>query len=307
MSSAQTASKTPFYFGGASSCVAATVLHPLDLTKVRLQNMTANAARGQNMVTTMLSIARNEGALRLYTGLSASILRQSTYSTVRFGAYEKLKQGLIASSDDPSKKPKVWELLICSSTAGALGGLFGNPGDVVNVRMQNDGQLALHERRNYKHALDGIIRISREEGIKTLFRGMGPNMSRAILVTCSQCVSYDTFKDIILRYTPMSEGLPLHLTASVLAGLVATTVCSPADVVKTRVMSANGAAAQHVSSLKVMSGMYKAEGIRSFFKGWTPAFVRLGPQTIITFVVFEQLKKWHSAWQTEKSLISTTL
>lgn len=44
------------------------------------------------MLGTMVKIARTEGPLRLYAGLSASILRQATYSTVRFGVYEKLKQ-----------------------------------------------------------------------------------------------------------------------------------------------------------------------------------------------------------------------
>jgi dicarboxylate transporter 10 len=46
-----------------------------------------------------------------------------------------------------------------------------------------------------------------------------------------------------------------------------------------------------------MKQMYRAEGVASFFKGWTPAFIRLGPQTIITFVVLEQFKKWHDMFQ----------
>ena len=32
-------------------------------------------------------------------------------------------------------------------------------------------------------------------------------------------------------------------------------------------------------------------GPMGFFKGYIPAFVRLGPQTILTFVFFEQLRK----------------
>lgn len=83
--------------------------------------------------------------------------------------------------------------------------------------MQNDGQLPLQQRRNYKHALDGVVRIAREEGITSLFRGLGPNMNRAILMTSSQCVSYDTFKDLLLRYSPLQDGLILHFTSSTLA------------------------------------------------------------------------------------------
>lgn len=90
----------PFYFGGAASCVAAVVVHPFDLTKVRLQNTKGNVKQG--MFSTMIKIGKNEGVLKLYAGLSASILRQATYSTVRFGVYEKLKD-FITSKTNKSK------------------------------------------------------------------------------------------------------------------------------------------------------------------------------------------------------------
>ncbi|KAF1803831.1 mitochondrial carrier domain-containing protein [Mucor lusitanicus] len=286
----------PFYFGGAASCVAAIVVHPFDLTKVRLQNTKGSMNHG--MFSTMVKIAQNEGFFKLYAGLSASILRQATYSTVRFGVYEKLKDYIQSTTQ---QKANVGQLLICSSVAGALGGACGNPGDVINVRMQNDGQLPPQQRRNYKHAIDGIIRISKEEGTTALFRGLGPNINRAILMTSSQCVSYDMFKAILLNHTPMQDGIALHLTSSVLAGLVATTVCSPVDVIKTRIMSAS-TGDHRMSATAIMKQMFKSEGIKSFFKGWTPAFIRLGPQTIITFVVLEQFKTWHDMFQQDRQL-----
>lgn len=104
--------RTPFYFGGAASCSAAIIVHPLDLTKVRLQNSkgsSAAAAAGNQKMTmfgTMLRIIKNEGPLRLYAGLSASILRQASYSTVRLGGYEKLKQLLLQK--EKSKKQNTY-------------------------------------------------------------------------------------------------------------------------------------------------------------------------------------------------------
>ncbi|GAA5801550.1 hypothetical protein HPULCUR_006998 [Helicostylum pulchrum] len=293
----------PFYFGGAASCVAAVVVHPFDLTKVRLQNTKGNVNQG--MLATMIKIGKNEGFVKLYNGLSASILRQATYSTVRFGVYEKLKDYITSKTN---KKANIGQLLICSSIAGALGGACGNPGDVINVRMQNDGQLPPQQRRNYKHAIDGIVRITKDEGANALFRGLGPNINRAILMTSSQCVSYDLFKTVILNHTSMKDGITLHLTSSVLAGLVATTVCSPVDVIKTRIMSAN-TTDHRMSATQIMKQMFKSEGIPSFFKGWTPAFIRLGPQTIITFVVLEQFKTWHNLFvdSKENQQLNTTL
>ncbi|KAI8077454.1 mitochondrial carrier domain-containing protein [Thamnidium elegans] len=285
---------TPFYFGGAASCTAAIIVHPLDLTKVRLQNFKGN--QKMTMFGTMIKIIRTEGPLKLYAGLSASILRQATYSTVRLGGYEKLKQLLLQKE----KNPSVLQLLLCATTAGIAGGICGNPGDVVNVRMQNDGQLPSHLKRNYAHAFDGLIRIVKEEGPAVLFRGVGPNINRAILMTASQCVSYDRFKSFFLTNHVLNEGIVLHLLSSTLAGLVATTACSPVDVIKTRMMSATGKDVQS-SALRITLNMYRSEGLLSFFKGWTPSFMRTGPQTIFTFIFLEQFKKWHTIWHSNKN------
>ncbi|KAG0262600.1 Mitochondrial dicarboxylate transporter [Actinomortierella ambigua] len=274
--------KDPFWLGGAASCSAALVSHPFDLTKVRLQ--TTKGVAKQGMISTMINVAKNEGVLALYTGLSASLLRQGTYSTVRFGAYDVLKDKL--GPKDGSRIP-VGTMLMCGVLAGCLGGGFGNPADVVNIRMVNDGKLPPEQRRNYKHAIDGLVRIIREEGPGQLMRGLGPNMNRAILMTSSQLVSYDGFKRQLLTTPWFKDNLATHFASSLLAGLVATTVCAPLDVIKTRIMNSSGASS---SSTQMLVHIVKTEGPQALFKGWLPAFLRLGPHTIVTFIVLEQLK-----------------
>ena len=76
-----------------------------------------------------------------------------------------------------------------SMIAGALGGLVGNPSDVVNIRMQNDSTLPINQRRNYRNAFDGIYKICQQEGINSLFRGLTPNLIRGVLMTASQVVT----------------------------------------------------------------------------------------------------------------------
>lgn len=119
-------------------------------------------------------------------------------------------------------------MLVCSSVAGALGGVCGNPGDVVNVRMQNDGQLPVAQRRNYRNALDGVIRITREEGVTSLMRGVGPNINRAVLMTGSQLVSYDVFKDLLLNTLGLKDGVTVHFGSSLLAVSVFPKITGPA-------------------------------------------------------------------------------
>ncbi|KAI4139136.1 MAG: hypothetical protein L6R39_006452 [Caloplaca ligustica] len=174
-----------------------------------------------------------------------------------------------------------------ASTSGFLGGVAGNPADVLNVRMQHDAALPPPQRRNYKHALDGLVRMTREEGVHSLFRGVLPNSMRAVLMTTSQLASYDGFKRLVLEYTPLDDSLATHFSASCLAGFVATTICSPVDVIKTRVMSAKDS--EGLSCL--LGRVYRAEGVGWMFRGWVPSFVRLGPHTIATFLFLEQHKR----------------
>lgn len=170
--------------------------------------------------------------------------------------------------------------------------------------MQHDAALSPEKRRNYKHAIDGMIRMAREEGLMSWFRGVLPNSMRAAAMTASQLASYDTFKSLLIGYTPMSDNLATHFTASFFAGVTAATVTSPIDVVKTRVMSASG---KSISISALLRDLFASEGPAWMFKGWVPSFLRLGPcvfssptttlalaltddpcrQTICTFVFLE--------------------
>ncbi|KAH6999800.1 mitochondrial carrier domain-containing protein [Ilyonectria destructans] len=278
----KTPMRYPFWFGGSASSMAACVTHPLDLVKVRLQTRTGNAPK--NMSGTFMHILRTSGPLGLYNGISASLLRQMTYSTVRFGLYEEIKARMVAKS---GTEPSFPLLVAMAAGSGFVGGIAGNFADVLNVRMQHDAALPPADRRNYKHAVDGMARMAREEGLKSWFRGWLPNSTRAAFMTAGQLASYDVAKRLLLKYTPLQDNLTTHFTASFLAGLVAATITSPIDVIKTRVMSSS-----HSHGIMHLIGdIYKTDGVGWVFKGWVPSFLRLGPQTICTFVFLEMHRK----------------
>jgi solute carrier family 25 (mitochondrial dicarboxylate transporter), member 10 len=113
---------------------------------------------------------------------------------------------------------------LIDNSKSRIGGAVGNPADVVNVRMQNDMSLPPEQRRNYKHALDGLVRLIREEGPSALTRGLIANTSRGVLMTAGQLASYDEFKKLLLKTRLMADNLGTHFTASFMAGFVATTV-----------------------------------------------------------------------------------
>ncbi|OMJ19041.1 Mitochondrial dicarboxylate transporter [Smittium culicis] len=273
--------ETPFYFGGAASCCAVVFTHPMDLLKVRLQT-----ARGNNtgFVNVVSSIAKTQGVQGFYKGLSASLLRQASYSTVRFAVYEQLIKRMKRADGSVSNLASI----VSGMIGGAIGGICGNPADVANVRMQNDGSLPIEKRRNYKGVIDALIRMVREEGPRSMLTGVGPNVTRGILVTASQIGTYDIFKKYLVIYGMDPDKVSTHFSSSALAALVATTVCNPVDVAKTRIM--NSSAKIYANLGDALVTIVRTEGPMALFKGWTPSFIRLGPQTILVFVFLEQFK-----------------
>ncbi|KAF2167549.1 hypothetical protein M409DRAFT_22354 [Zasmidium cellare ATCC 36951] len=272
----------PFWLGGAGSCTSACMLHPLDVVKVRLQTQRRSGVRlglGQMFV----HVVKSDGILGLYSGLTASLLRQCTYGLTRFAVYGKLKETFIA--DNP--KPSFPSLLAMASVSGLVAGIAGNPADLLNVRMQNDGALPPEQRRRYKHVFDGLFRMIREEGVGSLFRGVWAHSTRGIIMTASQLGSYDFFKQQLMDRLSMTDSIPTHFSASLMAGFTATTIASPVDVIKVRLMSAT----TKQSALAIVTRMTANEGLRWMFKGWVPSFMRLGPHTILTFIFFEQYRK----------------
>ncbi|XP_058140876.1 mitochondrial dicarboxylate carrier [Dasypus novemcinctus] len=270
-----------WYFGGLASCGAACCTHPLDLLKVHLQTQQEVKLRMTGMA---LRVVRAHGVLALYSGLSASLLRQMTYSLTRFAIYESLRDRLAEGSQGALP---FYKKVLLGAVGGFTGGFVGTPADMVNVRMQNDVKLPSSQRRNYAHALDGLYRVARAEGLRKLFSGGSMASSRGALVTVGQLSCYDQAKQFVLGTGYFSDNIFTHFVASSIAGGCATFLCQPLDVLKTRLMNAKG---EYRGVLHCAVETAKL-GPLAFYKGLFPAGLRLVPHTVLTFVFLEQLRK----------------
>lgn len=288
---------TRFCLAKKASMSAAVTTHPIDLVKVRLMMDLSKGAR-ENPITVATNIVREGGLRALYKGLSASLLRQATYSMTRFGAYGPIKDWITPKDTAPT----AWQKIAAGMLAGACGAIVGNPADLTMVRMQADGKAPPAQRYNYTSVGNGLVRIVREEGVLNLWRGSQPTLVRAMLVSAAQLGAYDQFKHMLLnQFKVMDDGLPLHIVASFAAGFVAAVVTNPVDVVKTRLMNQGNAAAaataenavKYRGMMHCFSTIMAREGLMGFYKGFTPNFLRLGPQTIMTFIFYEQFTKFY--------------
>jgi len=303
-----------FLEGGIASIVAGSTTHPLDLIKVRMQlqgekNLPLRPAYAfhhsshsppifhpkptvSGPISVGIRIVQSEGITALFSGVSATVLRQTLYSTTRMGLYDVLKQNW---TDPEIGTMPVTKKITAGLIAGGIGAAVGNPADVAMVRMQADGRLPVNQRRDYKGVFDAIRRMANQEGIGSLWRGSALTVNRAMIVTASQLASYDTFKEMILEKGWMKDGFGTHVVASFAAGFVAAVASNPIDVIKTRVMSmkvgSGGEGAPYKGALDCAVKTVRAEGVMALYKGFIPTISRQGPFTVVLFVTLEQLRK----------------
>ncbi|XP_004539134.2 mitochondrial dicarboxylate carrier [Maylandia zebra] len=270
-----------WYFGGLASCGAACCTHPLDLLKVHLQTQQEVKKR---MIGMAVHVVKNDGVLALYSGLSASLCRQMSYSLTRFAIYETVRDMMGSTNQGPMP---FYQKVLLGAFGGFTGGFVGTPADMVNVRMQNDMKLPPELRRNYKHAIDGLFRVFREEGIRKLFSGASMASSRGAMVTVGQLACYDQAKQLVLGTGMMGDNIFTHFLSSFIAGGCATFLCQPLDVLKTRLMNSKG---EYTGVMHCLQETAKL-GPLAFYKGLVPAGIRLIPHTVLTFIFLEQLKK----------------
>jgi solute carrier family 25 protein 14/30 len=281
-----------FVFGGIASLTAEMGTFPLDTTKTRLQvqgqqrDAVCRESRYRGMTHALLRIAREEGVRALYGGIAPALLRQASYGTVKIGLYHYLKK------INPAEETVLMNVL-AGMTSGAIASAIANPTDVLKVRMQSASDAAYSQR---KSCAKYFQQIYREEGVHGLYRGVVPTANRAMVVAGVLLPSYDFFKDQFLRSGYMSDTTFTHLCASFLAGLMGTAASNPIDVIKSRMMNQRvnlGNTQVHIyaNSLDCLLITLRTEGPAALYRGFIPAYLRLGPWNIIFFVTYEKLKR----------------
>ncbi|CAH0588843.1 unnamed protein product [Chrysodeixis includens] len=266
-----------FAFGGLAGMAATCVVQPLDLIKTRMQL----SGGGRTSFAVAGEIVAREGFVSLYTGLSAGLLRQATYTTTRLGVYNYLFDAY--KEKNAGAAPGFGTKTLLGVAAGSIGAFVGTPAEVALIRMTADGRLPKEQRRNYKNVADALIRIVREEGVLKLWRGAMPTVGRAMVVNAAQLSTYSQAREMFVGYVP--DGIMLHFCASMISGLITTIASMPVDIIKTRIQNA----AKGQSQVTVVTSLLKNEGVLSLWKGFLPYYARLGPHTVLTFIFLEQM------------------
>lgn len=263
---------------GASVACATTVTNPLDVLKVRLQTAEYAGSRARGLARTAAAIAREEGVSAFWRGMSPAVVRAVLYGGCRLGLYEPALGAYCAARGDDERAPRVSTRLFAGATSGALAAVALNPTELLKTRMQNATVRA--------SAWEHLRRAVREDGARSLWRGSALAMSRSAVLTATQVATYGETKRRVIDMGVATEGVALHFAVASLTGVVTTFTTNPIDMIKTRVYVGEGA-----SIARTFADVLTKHGPLGLFRGFSANYLRLGPQTMVTFVVAEFLRE----------------
>ena len=233
------------------------------------------------MSGTVSKVAGEEGVAALWKGVNAAWLREASYTSLRLGLYEPVKELFGANQAGAP----FYKKFAAGSAAGAIGSLAGNPFDVLKTKMMaNAGKEVPSMVRTAKELLSN-------QGVGGFYRGIDSNIARAMVLNGTKMACYDQAKGYVVEYTGWSKSSPLtQFCSAVAAGFFMTCTVSPFDMVRTRLMNQPADAKIYNNAIDCMYKIATKEGPLTFWRGFFPIWSRFAPTTTLQLIIFEQLR-----------------
>lgn len=189
--------------GGIAGITSVTVTYPLDIVRTRLSIQSASFAelgkrdRSQKlpgMFTTMVAMYKNEGGITaLYRGIVPTVAGVAPYVGLNFMTYEAVRQHL---TPDGEKNPSPYRKLLAGAISGAVAQTCTYPFDVLRRRFQINTMSGMGYQ--YTSIWDAVRVIAAEEGLRGLFKGIGPNLLKVAPSMASSWLSFELVRDFLV-------------------------------------------------------------------------------------------------------------
>lgn len=290
----------PYLCGGLSSSLASVVIHPIDLVKVHVQIASQSGNARVTGIGAARSVITNEGIVGFYSGLSAAVARQMVYGTARLGMHRALSDHLIArrvANGESAALPLLVKSISAMMT-GAVAAALGCPLDVALVRMQADSLAKVGERRGYSNVLDAIAKMTKSEGVTTLWRGSIPLIARGTAINVGMMATYDQTKEIFSTLYGQA-GLLSNVVASGISGFACAFTSLPFDLVKSRLMNMQQdpwtGKFPYTGVADCFRQIVVKEGPLKLWRGYWTYCVRCAPNTMMILLLLEQINSMYSS------------
>lgn len=278
-----------FLAGSFSGTFSTILFQPLDLVKTRLQNphhhnvvaATVNGGRIQpSMLSIFTNIVRQEQIAGLWRGMVPSMARCVPGVGLYFSSLHWLKVKL-GKNRNHDLGPM--EAVLLGIIARTMSGVALIPITVIKTR---------YESGVYKYnSLGGALKaIYKAEGIRGLSCGLGPTLARDAPFSGLYLMFYSQAKQAAPKEWMQSPSAAsaIHFSCGIVAGIAASLVTNPADVIKTNMQLYPD---KFPNTLSAALYVHQNYGIKGYFKGAVPRMLRRTLMAAISWTVFEEITR----------------
>lgn len=270
-----------FLAGSFSGTFSTVLFQPLDLVKTRLQNTPTTIVNGRHgavsMLTIFSSIIQQEHIRGLWRGMTPSIARCVPGVGLYFSSLDYIKSHYLHG-----RTPNALESIAMGFCARSMSGAILIPITVVKTRVESGVY-------GYNSMVSALKEIYRTEGIRGMTCGLVPTLFRDAPFSGLYLMFYTQTKQLVpkdLINSPYSS--PIHFTCGLTAGILASVVTQPADVLKTKMQlypnKFNGL-------WSVIVYVHNNYGVQGYFKGMVPRMLRRTLMAAMAWTVYEQISK----------------
>ncbi|KAL8130049.1 hypothetical protein V2J09_019204 [Rumex salicifolius] len=180
--------------GGVAGATSLLFVYSLDFARTRLASDAKAAKKGgerqfNGLIDVYRKTIKTDGVAGLYRAFNISCVGIIVYRGLYFGLYDSLKPVVLVGGMQDSFLASF--LLGWGVTIGAS--LTSYPLDTVRRRMM----MTSGEAVKYKNSMDAFSQIVKKEGVKSLFKGGGANILRAV-AGAGVLSGYDKLQLIVL-------------------------------------------------------------------------------------------------------------
>lgn len=276
-----------FIAGGIAGISEILVMYPLDVVKTRFQLQIGKGIDGHpSIFGSLKNIVQQEGVTRLYRGILAPILIEAPKRAIKFAANEQYT--ILYKKLSGQNKVNQKMSIISGMGAGITEAFIICGFELVKIRMQDKNNSG-----RYKNTFDAVIKIVREEGPLSFYKGLESTLWRHAAWNGTYFGSIHGIRSSLPEAHTHRGKLLRNFVAGAIGGTLATTFNTPFDVVKTRVQNQlPGIIPKYGWTWPAIFTIIREEGFTALYKGYLPKVLRLGPGGGILLVVYEQVSSW---------------
>lgn len=265
--------------GAIGGIVSRTATAPLDRIKVYLQ------INGLSKHTTLGAIAGSmyrEGGLRCFwRGNGVNVLKVGPTSALTFMTYDSFKQILQEDSNVPLTMP---QRFAAGAMAGVLSSTITYPLDTLKTR------LVLRSTSQYRGLLHTAKSIYHDGGIRVFYRGVVPNALGVIPYAGIELALYESLKNKWKQqHAVLEPNVAVLLGCVFMSSSVGQIVTYPLALVRTK-MQVPPTADAPTSMTGIIRFIFLTQGIRGFYYGILPNFLKALPSVCINYIVYEKCR-----------------